>query len=160
MISLPWRNAPFGGSHHLLRARDALACARLHETSFSHPWSSAEFEALLADPSCVGDGLGDGKNLSGFILSRRALDEAEVLTIAVSASLRGKGYGHRLLSLHIGRLASLGVRQLFLEVDEGNLPALALYARFGFSIAGRREKYYAKADGGYGNALVMRRALN
>jgi len=160
MISFPWRLSPFGCSRYLLRSRDAMACAKLHEASFAHPWSSAEFETLLADPACVGDGLGDGKKLAGFILSRRALDEAEILTIAVDDSVRGRGFGHRLLSLHIGRLASVGVGRLFLEVDEDNSAAVALYARFGFAIAGKRANYYAKASGGHANALVMRRDLN
>jgi ribosomal-protein-alanine N-acetyltransferase len=159
--------APFSfGSRHapatsrLLRVADAASCAGLHRTSFAHPWSAAEFEALLNDPACAADGIDIKSSLAAFILSRRAADEAEVLTIVVAPSSRRHGHGQRLLAAHLARLAALRVKNLFLEVDEANLAALALYRRFGFSVEGRRKSYYAKAEGKAGDALIMRRALS
>lgn len=154
-----WRNAPLVGLPRVLRPADAAACSKLHATSFAHSWSSAEFEALLTDPACIGDGVDGKSGLVGFVLSRRALDEAEVLTVVVDLSIRGKGCGQRLLGAHISRLASLGVANLFLEVDANNAAALALYRRFGFAVAGERKNYYAKGDGSRSNALVMRLVL-
>jgi [ribosomal protein S18]-alanine N-acetyltransferase len=153
-----WRGAP--AASRRLRVADAAPCARLHRTSFAHPWSVAEFEALLSDPACVGDGIDIRSGLSGFILSRRAADEAEVLTIVVAPGSRRHGHGQRLLAAHLARLAALGAKNLFLEVDEANAAALALYRRFGFSVAGRRKSYYGKAEGKSGDALIMRRALS
>jgi len=49
---------------------------------------------------------------------------------------------------------------VFLEVEENNQPARRLYARAGFGIAGRRERYYRQADGQDLNALLMRRDLS
>ena len=48
---------------------------------------------------------------------------------------------------------------LFLEVDETNVPALALYRRLGFREVGKRPAYYDRAEGGRSGALVMRRDL-
>jgi ribosomal-protein-alanine N-acetyltransferase len=45
---------------------------------------------------------------------------------------------------------------LFLEVEDSNAPALALYERQGFREVARREAYYRKADGSAATALVMR----
>lgn len=154
-----WRNAPPVALPRILRPADATVCARLHATSFAHAWSSAEFEALLADGACAGDGVDEKSTLIGFILSRRALDEAEILTVVVDPSARRKGCGQRLLGAHIARLAGSGVAHLFLEVDQQNAPALALYRRFGFAVVGERKHYYAQANGIRSNALVMRRAL-
>jgi ribosomal-protein-alanine N-acetyltransferase len=151
------RNAP--ATSRLLRVADAAACAHLHKTSFAHPWSVAEFEALMNDPACVANGIEIKSALAGFILSRRAADEAEVLTVVVAAGFRRHGHGQRLLAAHLARLAALRVRKLFLEVDEANAAALALYRRFGFSVEGRRKSYYAKAEGKAGDALIMRRVL-
>jgi ribosomal-protein-alanine N-acetyltransferase len=49
--------------------------------------------------------------------------------------------------------------KLFLEVDETNQPAIALYRRFGFREVGQRPRYYQSAGGRKSGALVMRRDL-
>jgi len=47
-----------------------------------------------------------------------------------------------------------------LEVEENNRPARQLYERAGFTVAGRRERYYRQADGEQLNAVLMRRDLS
>jgi ribosomal-protein-alanine N-acetyltransferase len=83
----------------------------------------------------------------GFVLSRRVADEAEILSVAVAAETRGRGYAGALLAHHLDLLSRHGVRTVHLEVEEGNDPALALYRRHGFEEVGRRPGYYAKPDG-------------
>jgi ribosomal-protein-alanine N-acetyltransferase len=61
-----------------------------------------------------------------------------------------------MLNLHLRRLAALGTRTVFLEVDEGNVPARRLYQRAGFRAVGRREGYYADRAGKNAAALVLR----
>lgn len=151
------RSASAIAAPRLLRPDDAGGCARLYATSFAHPWSAEEFEALLADSACIGDGIAEKDDIAAFVLSRQAIDEAEVLTVVVQPSARRRGCGCSLLGAHLARLGALGVAKVFLEVDEGNAAALALYRRFGFTIEGKRKNYYAKADGSRADALVMRR---
>ncbi|MEA2950208.1 MAG: [ribosomal protein S18]-alanine N-acetyltransferase, partial [Alphaproteobacteria bacterium] len=91
------------------------------------------------------------------ILSRLAADEAEILSVAVASSQRGKGLARQLLDLNLRRLAGLGVPAVFLEVDEGNAPARRLYQRAGFRDVGRREGYYPGGKGAA--ALILRRDL-
>jgi ribosomal-protein-alanine N-acetyltransferase len=147
------------GAPRALRPSDGAACAVLHGANFAHPWSAAELEALLTDSACFGDAVEARSRLAGFILSRRALDEAEILTIVVDSRLRQRGCGQRLLVAHLSRLSALGVTRLFLEVDESNAAALALYRRFGFTQRGTRKGYYVKKDGSRANALIMGREL-
>ena len=58
------------------------------------------------------------RSFSGTIAA--AAGEAEILSVAVVSSYRGKGLARRMLNLHMGRLSGVGTRVLFLEVDEGN----------------------------------------
>ena len=136
---------------------DARAFAGLHAASFHRGWSDGELEALLIDRNVVAHRAMMGRGLAGFILSRIAADEAEILSVAVAASWRGKGLARRLLDLNLRRLAGLGARTVFLEVDEGNEPARRLYRRAGFREVGRRAGYYPVGKGS--TALILRRDL-
>jgi ribosomal-protein-alanine N-acetyltransferase len=139
--------------------RDAAAIATLHGKSFHRGWSDGEIESLLLDRNVIAHRAMAGRALVGFILSRMAADEAEILSVAVAPARRGRGLSRRLLDLHLRRLAGIGVHRVFLEVDEGNLPARKLYARAGFRDVGRREAYYQDQRGRSAAALVLRRDL-
>ncbi|MFZ5693004.1 MAG: GNAT family N-acetyltransferase [Pseudomonadota bacterium] len=139
--------------------RDVAAIALLHAESFRRGWSDGEIEGMLLDRNVVSHRATIGRNFAGFIISRVALDEAEILSVAVTHSYRGRAVARALLRHHLGRLAALGVRTVFLEVDEGNVPALRLYRHAGFVEVGRREGYYVNDSGKPAAALVMRRNL-
>lgn len=138
------------------RPKDAAAMAVLHTASFRRGWSDGEFEAMLGDHAVVAHRAMLGNALVGFIISRMAGGEAEILSVAVAASARGRGLAGRMLHLHLRRLAGLGVRAVFLEVGEDNEPAIRLYASAGFEEVARREGYYRNADGRGATALVLR----
>ena len=139
--------------------RDAAALAELHAASFQRGWSDGEFERLLIERNVVAHRAMMGRTLAGFILSRMAAGEAEILSVAVASPRRGRGLARALLHLHMRRLAGLGVRAMFLEVDEDNAPARRLYERAGFREVGRRPGYYQQANGSAATALVLRRDL-
>jgi ribosomal-protein-alanine N-acetyltransferase len=139
--------------------RDAAALAALHAAAFRRGWSEDEFERLLLDHNVIVHRAITGRTLAGFILSRLAAGEAEILSVAVAASRRSRGLGRKLLDLHLRRLAGLGATAVFLEVDEDNAPARRLYARAGFRDVGRRPAYYARGAQPPANALVLRRDL-
>jgi [ribosomal protein S18]-alanine N-acetyltransferase len=139
--------------------RDAGELAALHAASFQRGWSESEFARLLLEQNVLAHRASIAHTLVGFILSRYAADEAEILSIAVSARRRQRGVAGRLLDLHLRTLAGLGVNTVFLEVDEDNKPARRLYARGGFDEVGRRESYYPHREAGAHAALVLRRDL-
>ena len=140
-------------------ARDAPGFATLHAATFRRGWSDSEFARLLVEQNVVAHRATVARAVAGFILSRQAGDEAEILSIAVVTSRRRRGLGRQLLDLHMRRLAGLGVRAVTLEVDEDNAPARRLYRRAGFQEVGRREGYYPRAGASPSHALVLRRDL-
>jgi ribosomal-protein-alanine N-acetyltransferase len=140
--------------------RDAAKLAALHGASFHRGWSEAEFEGLLAERNTLTHRLRAGRHLIGFIISRCAADEAEVLSVAVASSWRGRGLSGGLLRHHLGHLAGRGIHKVFLEVEENNQPAVKLYRRAGFRTVGGRKQYYPQVDGTNLNALIMQRDLS
>jgi ribosomal-protein-alanine N-acetyltransferase len=139
--------------------RDAKAIAALHTASFRRGWSDGEVEQLVLDPNVVADRALIGREVAGFILTRFAADEAEILSVAVDKGARGRGLGRQLLRRNLQRLAGLGVHAVFLEVGADNAPALALYDRMGFEQVGKRERYYGSDVTLESTALVLRRDL-
>ncbi|WP_137042537.1 GNAT family N-acetyltransferase [Pseudolabrys sp. FHR47] len=139
--------------------RDAAAIAALHAASFHRGWSDEEVENLLLDPQVLVHSLRVGGAFAGFVMSRSAADEAEILSIAVSRRCQGRGLARRMLDIHMGRLAALGVKSLFLEVAENNGPAIALYRRAGFQDVAKRPNYYPLPGGATAAALVLRRDI-
>jgi len=144
-----------------LRAAQAADCARIHADGFAFPWAQSELERLISSPNAVGTAALDpvSAGLRGFALSRLAADEAEILTIAIDASLRRTGVGRDLLHAHLSQSAAVGAKIIFLEVDASNAAALALYKRFQFVRVGERKGYYKRRDGESATAVVMRRDL-
>ena len=138
---------------------DAAAIAALHAASFHRGWSEAEVERLLVERNVMTHRAMQKARLTGFIMSRRAADEAEILSIAVAKACRSRGLARDLLQLHLRRLAGDGVRAVFLEVDETNVPAIRLYRRAGFRDVGKRPNYYAAPGAKPAAALVLRRDL-
>lgn len=138
---------------------DATAIAALHGATFRRGWSEEEVHALLRQHTVLAHCAKYGRRLAGFIISRRAADEAEILSVAVGERQRGVGLGRALLDLHLRRLAGEGAYRVFLEVDETNIPAIRLYRRAGFREVARRPNYYPQAGGEGMAALVLRRDL-
>lgn len=146
----------------VLTGDHAAAASAIHAASFARAWGTLELERMIATDTIYSDGvfIGADTALLGLALSRLVADEAEILTLAVDTGTRGQGAGRALLAAHLDRLSRAGARAVFLEVDEGNEPALALYRRAGFAEIGRRPGYYPKPDGSKATAMTMRANLD
>lgn len=130
--------------------------AALHAASFTvpRPWSAPEIEALLASL-----GVFTFAESAGFAMGRVAVDEAELLTLAVDPAARRLGTGKRLVAGFLEAARLRAAARAFLEVAADNAPAIALYLQAGFAPCGRRRGYYRPAQGPAVDALVMDRAL-
>jgi ribosomal-protein-alanine N-acetyltransferase len=144
------------------RPSDAAAIAAIHGVSFQRGWGEDELYRLLAEKNVVAHRAtmgARGRKVIGFILSRLAAGEAEILSVAIAPAWRGRKLARPLLDVHLRRLAGLGTRAVFLEVGESNAPATRLYRRAGFREVGKRQGYYQGTREGGATALVMRRDL-
>lgn len=146
-----------------LARTDAPRLAVLHREDFIRPWSDGEFASLIGQDTVFGFGaLETGKGREGpvgFVLARLAAGEAEILTVAVARSHRRFGLGWKLMDAVLRELHAARAEALFLEVDEANAPAIALYRRLGFREVAKRPAYYSDSEGRKSAALVMRRDL-
>jgi [ribosomal protein S18]-alanine N-acetyltransferase len=144
------------------RPSDAQAIAAIHGVSFQRGWGEDEIYRLLIEKNVVAHRAtigASGRKVIGFILSRLAAGEAEILSVAIAPAWRGRKLARPLLDLHLRRLAGLGTRAVFLEVGEHNAAATQLYRRAGFREVGKRQGYYQGDGEGGATALVMRRDL-
>ena len=146
-----------------LRAADSAALARIHREDFVPPWDENDFETMLGEDIMFGyKTIAIGKARSGaagFVLARNISGEAEIITIAVARAHRRRGLGRLLMDAVLRELHGARAGALFLEVDEGNFAAVALYRKLGFREVGKRSAYYRSAAGMPTDALVMRRDL-
>lgn len=106
--------------------RDAPRLSQLHRASFHRGWGTEEFEQILIERNALAHRLRLGGSTIGFIVSRTAADEAEILSVAVAQKHRGRGFSRDLLRTHLGHLAGHGLKTVFLEVEENNRPGPCL----------------------------------
>jgi [ribosomal protein S18]-alanine N-acetyltransferase len=142
---------------------DIPAVAAIHAEEFYPSWSEEEFDAMVAESNIttfVARQVGrPGLLPAGFVMIRQAADEAEILTVATALAHRRKGVGWALMDAALREMHASRIAAMFLEVDETNQGAIALYRRLGFFQVGGRPGYYRTPDGQRRGALVMRRDL-
>lgn len=142
-----------------LGARDSAEIHRIHAQVFHHGWSSDDFRSLIAQETVFGfiaRPQGRPAAACGFVLARLVAGEAEILTIAVAGEAQRQGIGRLLMDAVLRHLYQERAETLFLEVDEANVAAQALYRRLGFAKVGSRPAYY-ETENGRSSALILRR---
>jgi ribosomal-protein-alanine N-acetyltransferase len=124
---------------------------------FGEAWTRSQCAGILPMPGVelvlARDGEGE---IAGFSLSRTVADEAELLLLAVAPEHRRRGVGRMLLDHFVEHARDRGASLVHLEVREGN-PAVIMYRQAGFTLAGRRPKYYRGRFGGDFDALTLSR---
>jgi len=145
---------------HPIAPFDTELLAELHRQCFTalwdRPWNAKSFADVLAMPGAAGSIiLIDGAPL-GFGMTLQALDEVELLLLAVLPQARGRGLALQLLDSLLSAAAARGATRALLEVAENNIPAIGAYTKVGFTICGRRKQYYP----GPTDAVLFEKALN
>ncbi len=113
--------------------------------TYGEGWNHHQCRSMLAMPSAKLLIASQGGVACGFAISRQAADEEELLMIAVSPDIQGKGIGYLLLEHVLQKARADNVVFVFLEMRADN-PAEKLYKKFGFHQIGRRKAYYTGPD--------------
>lgn len=136
-----------------MRPDDVPFVRAIEAASFETTWNEDAFlNELKQNPAAHYLVLeGSAGEVQGYAGIWMVEDEAHITSIAIASGARGGGLGRLLLGGLLRRCLELGARWCTLEVRDDNVPALALYDRFGFVRVGARKAYY---QGGQ-DAVIM-----
>jgi ribosomal-protein-alanine N-acetyltransferase len=127
---------------------------KLDQNFFPTPWTQESWDGLFIEKERHFLTLGlEEKDLLGFSLFETFVADsfAHLLKIIVDPEKRVKGVGKEILSFSINELKRLGIKNFFLEVEEKNHAAIALYEHFGFKVIHHKKHFYSNGE----NALIM-----
>jgi len=133
---------------------DLPAFDLLERASFADPWTPAQLQEALGWSGAVAlvAEAGD-RTITGYVLGRVIVDEAEILTIATHPTSRRQGVGGALLMGFLAEVRQRGAHAVWLEVRVSNEAARAMYQGVGFVAEGLRKGYYRQP---VEDALVLR----
>lgn len=121
---------------------DAETIYSLEKTIFSESRTLTDIENYISSPISVFNVARLEKDIVGYII----VYGDDVISIAVSETYRRTGVGSKLLKSVLTQKT-----ELFLEVRESNINAIAFYKNYGFNSVGIRKKYYSDGE----NAIIM-----
>ena len=127
------------------------AAARIEAETFTEPWS-AEALKLLTTAEYPSFAICEGDALVAYVGTSLSLDELQILTVAVDAKARRRGFAGELMGALDEYAKANGIVMISLEVRESNVAAISLYEKYGYVRAGVRKNFYRFPTE---NALVM-----
>ena len=116
--------------------------AALERAVFSHPWSENALQ-LLCGENAFGFVVAEGETVAAYGGLLTVLDEGQITNIATHPDHRRRGYAARVLEALLAEAARRGLAFVTLEVRESNDAAISLYQKYGFSVVGRRPRFYS-----------------
>ena len=137
-----------------MERRHIEAIAALETECFSDPWSAGSVASELENPLSLWLVAEKSGQLVGYVGSQSVFEQADMMNLCVAPGFRRQGIAEALISALSEKLVQNGVEFLTLEVRQSNAPAIALYEKLGFTLAGKRPNYYEKPRE---NALILKK---
>lgn len=142
-MSAEVKRETLGVAIRLMLSADVATVAKiLGEAPEAANWSRESLEELRNSPGGLALVSEVDGELSGFLVGRQVVDEAEILNLGVARGRRRRGDGRALLKAAMDEWLLRGVSRVFLEARESNEAGIASYTRHGFAKRGRRPAYY------------------
>lgn len=133
---------------------DAIAALELETFSDAWTWRGI-LDTFHQKQAFVTVAEKDGQ-IAGYCIMYFALEEAEIVRIAVGPAFRRQGVGRSLLDKVEQICQEKGFAHLLLDVRESNASARAFYRDYGFGIDGIRKNFY---DSPKESAVLMSKAI-
>jgi len=133
----------------------------IEQNSFQRPWDRLSLEFALRCHNARNYAIKptEGKSCGPFIayaFLRLLGDDVHLQKVAVTPAWRGQGVASWLLERCFTLSVERGARSAHLEVRPSNIPAVELYQKLGFELAGKRPEYYTDSKE---DALLMIKIL-
>ena len=140
-------------------AFDLAVFASLDKELFPYsPWSASQYKEEFSSPTRhFVVAVDEAQNIIGYAgVFAPGGAEADVLTVGVIPSQRGKGIARQLMALITDWAKQQGSIAMMLEVKVDNSEAIGLYESLGYSTLNTRKDYFGAGL----DALVMRLELS
>ncbi len=124
--------------------QDVPAVSQIDRLSFTLPWPEHSFQYEVAENRVARCFVAEteDRRIAAMIVSWLIVDEMHIATIATHPDFRRQGVGEYILREALLDGKKAGAQLAFLEVRAGNEPAQAMYRKFGFTVTGKRPRYY------------------
>lgn len=130
-----------------------LSIDRLAE--FSDGWSEKAWISSFKEDNFYVFGKYDNDKLIGYISSHVMIDSCDIELVLIDKDYRRKSFATMLIN-HLENFVKLkGVREVFIEVREGNFSARRLYDNNGYKEISVRKKYYFDGE----NAIILKKEI-
>ena len=123
---------------------DATAVAEIERKHIECPWSEAEIAKCIGSDDYVYFKATENGETIGYIGVMPVPPEYNVCNVAVVDSARRKGVASALMAAAEDLAVKAGGGTVYLEVNETNAAAIALYLKRGYEVCGKRPRYYGK----------------
>lgn len=124
---------------------------------YPYPWTRGNFSDSLN--SCYSAWvLMNNDEIIGYSLMMMVLDEAHLLNLSIAKTYQKQGLGRTLLEHMVDIAKNNQMANMFLEVRQSNVSAIALYENMNFNEMAIRHGYYP-AMNGREDAVLMGLAL-
>lgn len=143
-----------------LQQKQLEEVVELDQLCFGGLWSLEGYQREIESPnsnlSIITTHINNQEKIIGLGCFWAILKEAHLTILAIHPDFQRQGLGQILLNHLLEEAIKRGLERATLEVSEHNQTALNLYKKFGFTVAGRRKKYY-QATGA--DALILWKKL-
>jgi ribosomal-protein-alanine N-acetyltransferase len=124
---------------------------------YPYPWTIGNFNDSLNSGYSAWI-LMHNEDIIGYSLMMMVLDEAHLLNLSIAKTYQKQGLGRTLLEHMVDIAKNNQMANMFLEVRQSNISAIALYENVGFNEMAIRRNYYP-ATNGREDAILMGLAL-